>query len=53
MKALLDKMTGAKQLSAADAAILLDQKAGAAARTEEDVLRWLAREYGLAFTHAR
>ena len=50
LKALLDRMTGAKQLSAADAAILLDQKAGAAAKTEEDVLRWLAKEYHLGFT---
>ena len=45
---LLERMVAGKQLSAIDA------KALAAAhpplKTEEDVLRWLAQEYGLAFT---
>jgi len=50
LKALLDKMVGAKQLSAADVAILLAQKPHTAAKTEEDVLLWLAKEYGLAYT---
>ena len=50
LKVLLDKMVGAKQLSAADMEILLGQKSRTAAKTEEDVLRWLAKEYGLTYT---
>jgi general secretion pathway protein E/type IV pilus assembly protein PilB len=50
LKVLLDKMVGAKQLSAADMEILLGQKPRTAAKTEEDVLRWLAKEYGLTYT---
>src|SRR5437660_115217 len=50
---LLDKMVAAKQLSAVDAKHLaLPQRAGEAVsiESEEDVLRWLASEYGLAYT---
>jgi type II secretion system protein E len=48
LKQLLERMVGAKQLSAIDAkALALAQPP---ARNEEDVLRWLAREYGLAYT---
>lgn len=53
LKPLLDKMVGAKQLSALDAQEVARQArlAGAApAQTEADVLRWLAKEYGLAYT---
>jgi general secretion pathway protein E/type IV pilus assembly protein PilB len=53
LKALLDRMVAARQLSPADAASLarLDG-AGAPARvqSEEEVLRWLAREYDLPYT---
>src|SRR3954453_7201641 len=45
---LLDRMVAARQLSAIDAEALARVKA--AAGTEEEVLRWLAKEYGLAFT---
>src|SRR5277367_1494803 len=50
---LLDQMVAARQLSATDAAILNQQtRSGAqkALQTEEDVLRWLANEYGLGYT---
>jgi len=50
LKALLDKMVVGKQLSGEDAAILLRLKNGAAIKSEEDVLRWLAEEYGYAYT---
>src|SRR5437867_8573581 len=53
LKALLEKMVAARQLSASDAESLARQGSagrGAAVRTEEDVLRWLANEYGLAYT---
>lgn len=52
LKQLLDKMVGSKQLSAIDAKHLAGQKpaGGAPLQTEEDVLRWLAAEYGLAYT---
>jgi len=50
LKALLDKMVAARQLSATDAELLLRQKDGALPKTEEDVLRWLASEYGLSYT---
>ena len=50
LKPLLESMVVAKQLSATDADILLRQKPGVAFKTEEDVLRWLAKEYGLAYT---
>src|SRR2546430_11803739 len=48
-KALLDKMVAGKQLSVVDAKHLSQQSQNSV-RTEEDVLRWLAGEYGLAYT---
>ena len=52
MKELLDKMVAARQLSVADAATLAQRSASGskAVASEEDVLRWLAGEYGLAYT---
>jgi general secretion pathway protein E/type IV pilus assembly protein PilB len=50
---LLDRMVETKQLSSTDAAILDQQNRSgkqAALQTEEGILRWLAGEYGLAFT---
>jgi general secretion pathway protein E/type IV pilus assembly protein PilB len=49
----LDKMVALKQLSAADARSFARKHAapgGASVRSEEEILRWLAQEYGLAFT---
>jgi len=54
LKQLLDKMTAAKQLSAIDAHAFLQQQHSAgngAGQTEEDILRWLAGEYGLSYTN--
>jgi len=48
LKPLLERMVAAKQLSAIDAKALA--QAQPPAQNEEDVLRWLAREYGLAYT---
>ena len=48
LKPLLDRMVAARQLSFTDAESLL--RAKSPAQTEEDVLRWLAGEYGLAYT---
>jgi type II secretion system protein E len=51
--ALLDQMVAAKQLSSADASILTKQNRSGAQKclaTEDEVLRWLAGEYGLGFT---
>src|SRR5215469_12313788 len=48
LKQLLDRMVAARQLSSIDAASLLRVKT--AVKTEEDVLRWLATEYGLGYT---
>jgi len=53
LKQLLNKMVAAKQLSAVDAKHLSAQNrpAGTASHlSEEDVLRWLAAEYGLSYT---
>ncbi|MHB1308233.1 MAG: GspE/PulE family protein [Limisphaerales bacterium] len=50
---LLNRMIAARQLSASDARVLARQASnghGAAVRSEEDVLRWLAGEYGVSFT---
>jgi len=50
---LLDQMVAARQLSAADASILNQQTRSGAQKqlqSEEEVLRWLAKEYGLGFT---
>src|SRR5512140_2178362 len=49
-KALLDKMVAGKQLSSIDAATLSGLPARVAMRREEDVLQWLATEYGLSYT---
>lgn len=50
MKSLLDRMVAARQLAASDAEILLAEKNGHAVKTEEDVLRWLGKEYGVGYT---
>ena len=53
LKPLLDRMVAARQLSAQDAVLLRKQQqagGGAALQTEEDILRWLAHEYGLTYT---
>src|SRR4051812_29103296 len=49
-KQLLDKMVAGRQLSASDAKSLSAGAAGRPVANEEDVLRWLAGEYGLTFT---
>ncbi|HEV2391688.1 MAG TPA: GspE/PulE family protein [Verrucomicrobiae bacterium] len=51
-KPLLDKMVAGRQLSATDAEALVRQHGVSAPSIsgEEDVLRWLASEYGLSFT---
>jgi len=46
---LLDRLVAAKQLSAADAAAL--RRGKFAGQSEEDVLQWLATEYGLAYAN--
>jgi general secretion pathway protein E/type IV pilus assembly protein PilB len=48
LKQLLDRMVAARQLSSTDADCL--RRGKPVVKTEEDVLRWLAAEYGLAFT---
>ncbi len=48
LKQLLDRMVAARQLSSTDAELLSRGKQ--AVKTEEDVLRWLAAEYGLSYT---
>ena len=48
LKQLLDRMVAARQLSSVDSASLLSAKA--AIKSEEEVLRWLAAEYGLTYT---
>jgi general secretion pathway protein E/type IV pilus assembly protein PilB len=50
LQLLLDKMIAARQISTTDVDILLHPKSGTSPRTEEDVLRWLAKEYGVAYT---
>ena len=45
---LLDRMVAARQLSVIDAESLRHTKNSA--KTEDEVLRWLAQEYGLAYT---
>jgi type II secretion system protein E len=50
-KQLLERMVAARQLSATDADTLIKQgQAGTAPQTEEEVLRWLAKEYDVSFT---
>jgi type II secretion system protein E len=48
LKQLLDRMVAARQLSSIDAESVA--QLAPAVKTEEDVLRWLAAEYGLAYT---
>src|SRR5262245_33030408 len=48
LKQLLDRMVEAKQLSALDANAVTRQ--GTALESEEDILRWLATEYGVTYT---
>ncbi len=48
LKQLLDRMVAARQLAATDAVALAIAKPPV--QNEEDVLRWLAREYGVAYT---
>ena len=53
LKQLLHKMIAARQLSSGDAELLLRQNQSGAQtppQGEADVLRWLAREYDLAYT---
>ena len=50
LKPLLDKMVATRQLSGTDAGLLLRSKPETPVKTEEDVLRWLANEYGLGYT---
>jgi general secretion pathway protein E len=47
-KQLLERMVASRQLSSIDADFLLREKNPA--QSEEEILRWLAQEYGLAFT---
>ncbi|HVM62790.1 MAG TPA: GspE/PulE family protein [Verrucomicrobiae bacterium] len=47
-KPLLERMVSDKQLSAVDAEALVRTKH--AVQSEEDVLQWLAKEYGLTYT---
>jgi general secretion pathway protein E/type IV pilus assembly protein PilB len=47
---LLDRLIAGRQLTTTDARTFLKQDAGGEALTEERVLRWLAREYGVGFT---
>ena len=48
LKQLLERMVAGRQLSSPDADFLTREKSGL--QSEEDVLRWLAAEYGLGFT---
>src|SRR5438093_4229366 len=53
LKQLLDRMVEAKQLSAMDAETLAQearQGSKATLQSEEEVLRWLAKEYDVAYT---
>jgi type II secretion system protein E len=47
---LLERLIERKQLTSTDARSFLKQDAAGEALTEERVLRWLAREYGVSFT---
>src|ERR1041384_4144649 len=52
-KPLLERMVANRQLSAIDAQVLAGQGAssGPSVQSEEGVLRWLAKEYGLGYTN--
>jgi type II secretory ATPase GspE/PulE/Tfp pilus assembly ATPase PilB-like protein len=47
---LLSRMIAARQLTTTDARSFLKQNSSGETLTEEKVLRWLAREYGVMFT---
>jgi len=47
---LLERMITARQLSASDALTFAKTGAGGSSISEETVLRWLAKEYGVGFT---
>jgi type II secretion system protein E len=47
---LLERLIAGRQLTTTDARTFLKQNDGGEPLTEERVLRWLAREYGVAFT---
>jgi len=47
LKQLLDRMVAARQLSSVDAESLVQAKSSG--KNEEDILRWLAGEYGLTY----
>ena len=54
LKKLLDEMVAGRKLSATDArhlALQREKDGKTVAPSEEDVLRWLAHEYGLTFTN--
>ena len=51
LRELLERMVSARQLSATDAQALLEAPPGDLGAAEEEVLRWLAAEYSLAFTN--
>jgi type II secretion system protein E len=48
LKELLERMVAGRQLSSLDAEFLAREKSGL--QSEEEVLRWLAQEYGVPFT---
>jgi type II secretion system protein E len=50
LRPLLERMVEARQFSPADSSLLANSPASAGMRTEEDVLRWLAQEYGCGFS---
>src|SRR5437870_2792087 len=53
LRQLLERMVASRQLSAVDARHWAAQQSvsgSASTPTEEDILRWLAQEYGLAYT---
>jgi general secretion pathway protein E/type IV pilus assembly protein PilB len=49
-KPLLERMVANRQLSAIDAKVLAGPTGDPMIGSEQDVLRWLAKEYGLAYT---
>jgi general secretion pathway protein E/type IV pilus assembly protein PilB len=53
LRELLERMISARQLSVADARLLAAEQSGTthgAHPTEDQILRWLAKEYGLTYT---
>lgn len=51
LRELLDRMVAARQVSSTDAEALLETPPHDLVAAEEPVLRWVAGEYGLAFTN--